>query len=148
MIKMKLNLLLAQNGLKQNDLANNLNIPKNTVSKYVNNTFSMINKDHLEAMCKYFNCQIQDILEYKDETNYKLGSGLTTTIKETPVTYKDAYGHKSQKELFYKYAETHIGQWTPEDIRKYSLFLCEDDDKLNFLEAIAMLQRVNEQYKK
>ena len=68
MIKMKLHLLLAERGLSQKDIADVLDIPKNTVSKYVNNTFNMINKQHLDALCRYFNCEVDDLVEYKQET--------------------------------------------------------------------------------
>lgn len=148
MIKMNLRYLLDKNKLTQKQLSDATNVPKNTVNRYYNGTWTTINKDHLEAICKYFNCQVQDILEYKDDANFKLGSGLTSTIQETPITYEDAYGHKTQKELFYQYIDTHMGQLTPEDIRKYVLFLCEDDNKLNYLETITMLQKINEQYKR
>ena len=69
MIKMKLHLLLADKGLSQKDIADVLDIPKNTVSKYVNNTFNMINKQHLDVLCRYFNCKVDDLVEYKQETN-------------------------------------------------------------------------------
>lgn len=67
MIRMKLHLLLAETGLTQKDIADRLDIPKNTVSKYANNSFNMINKEHLDCLCKYFNCDISDIIEYINE---------------------------------------------------------------------------------
>lgn len=68
MIKMNLRYLLDKNKLTQKQLAESTNIPKNTVNRYFNGTWTTINKEHLDALCRYFNCDINDLIEYKQDT--------------------------------------------------------------------------------
>jgi len=153
MIKMNLEYLLYKHKITQKKLADSTNIPKNTINRYFNETWTTINKEHLDEMCKYFNCEVQDILEYKDESkyNFKLGASLddSTMVKEPMLKdYKMAYGDKTQKQLFYDYIDNHFGYLSNEDIRKYALFLCEDDTTINYLDTVTMLEKINNQYNK
>lgn len=64
MIEFKLHIRLAENRMTQKDLIEATGINKNTISKYFNNTSEKITKEHLNILCKYFNCKIEDIIEY------------------------------------------------------------------------------------
>jgi putative transcriptional regulator len=67
MSKLNINDLLKQYGLAQKDLVECTGINKNTVSKYCNDTFENINKNHIDLLCKFFNCTPNDLFSV-DET--------------------------------------------------------------------------------
>lgn len=67
MIKMKLHLRMAERKLSQRELAQLTGIRQPTISAYCNNTFVMIPKEHLDILCKYFNCRVEDLVEYVHE---------------------------------------------------------------------------------
>ena len=148
---MNLEYLLYKHKITQKKLAESTNIPKNTINRYFNETWTTINKEHLDELCKYFKCEVQDIIEYKDEHkyNHKLGASLDTPMVKEPSLedYKTTYGNKTPKELFYEYVKIHMGQLTPADICKYALYLCEDDTTTTYEGAINMIEKINDQYK-
>ena len=68
MIKMKLHILLANKRMTQKELSEKTGISKNTIGSYCNESNKHIVKEHLDILCKFFNCKVQDILEYTDDT--------------------------------------------------------------------------------
>lgn len=64
MIKMKLHIKLAEKRMTQKQLSELLSIRIGTISAYCNDTFKMINKEHLNKMCTFFNCTPNDLIEY------------------------------------------------------------------------------------
>lgn len=67
MIKMNLRVLLAKKEITAKELSEITGIGKNTLSAYVNNTNKHIVKDHLNILCKFFNCELNDLIEYKKD---------------------------------------------------------------------------------
>lgn len=63
MAQLNINNLLKQYNFTQKDLAECTKINKNTISKYCNNTFESINKEHIDLLCKFFNCTPNDLFE-------------------------------------------------------------------------------------
>lgn len=64
MIKMKLHLKMAEKKLSQRELSQLTRIRQPTISAYCNDTFIMIPKEHLDILCKFFNCKVEDLVEY------------------------------------------------------------------------------------
>lgn len=67
MIRMKLHIRLAEKRITQKELSEKTGIGKNTISRYYNDTFEKIDKEHLDILCKFFNCKVEDLIEYVDE---------------------------------------------------------------------------------
>lgn len=68
--KLKLNLaiLMAKNNIKrQKDLANATGIDASCISRYFNDNFKKIDRDHLVTLCEYFNCSLSELLELVNE---------------------------------------------------------------------------------
>lgn len=64
MIKIKLSDLLGKNKMTQKALAEMTNIRPATVSKMYYEEVKRIDVKHLNNICKAFDCEISDLLEY------------------------------------------------------------------------------------
>ena len=64
MIKIKLSDLLGKNKMTQKALAEMTNIRPATVSKMYYEEVKRIDVKHLNNICRAFNCEISDLLEY------------------------------------------------------------------------------------
>ncbi|EPB8249048.1 helix-turn-helix domain-containing protein [Clostridium perfringens] len=64
MIEFNLHILLAKKRMTQKDLVEATGINKNTINKYFNNTCEKITKEHLNLLCKFFDCKLDDLIEY------------------------------------------------------------------------------------
>ena len=64
MLKMKLHILMAEHRMTQKEVAEKTGIHAPTINKYYHDTYQKIDKDHIIALCKLFNCNIQDLIEY------------------------------------------------------------------------------------
>ncbi len=64
MIETRLHILLAEKRMTQKELAEVTGIGKNTIGRYCNNTWAKINKEDIDILCKFFNCKIEDLIEY------------------------------------------------------------------------------------
>lgn len=62
-MKIKLGELLAKDNMSASDLSKILNINKNALSSYINNKATMVRIDHIEKICIYFKCGINDLFE-------------------------------------------------------------------------------------
>lgn len=72
MIRIKLSDLLGKNKMTQKALADLTHIRPATISKMYYEEVKRIDIKHLDNMCKAFNCEISELLEYvpdKKETN-------------------------------------------------------------------------------
>lgn len=67
MIICKLDDLLWQNRVNAKDLAKATGISTNTLSRWKNNKNNAYETRTISLICKYFNCKIQDLLEYVPE---------------------------------------------------------------------------------
>lgn len=64
MLIMKLHLLMAQHRMSQKEVSEKTGIHAPTINKYYHDTYQKIDKEHIAALCKLFNCQVQDLIEY------------------------------------------------------------------------------------
>jgi putative transcriptional regulator len=64
---MKLHIRMAERKLSQRELSQLTGIRQPTISAYCNDTFVMIPKEHLDILCKYFNCSVNDLVEFVQE---------------------------------------------------------------------------------
>ncbi|MFR1671414.1 MAG: helix-turn-helix domain-containing protein [Candidatus Gastranaerophilaceae bacterium] len=64
MITSKLDDLIWQYRTTAKDIAESTGISRNTISCLRNNKTKRYDSSTLNALCKYFNCKISDILEY------------------------------------------------------------------------------------
>jgi putative transcriptional regulator len=64
MVKMKLHIKLAEHRLTQKQISEITGIRLPTISAYCTDSFKMIPKDHIDILCKFFNCTVGDLIEY------------------------------------------------------------------------------------
>lgn len=67
MIEFKLHILMAQKRINQLELAKATGIGKNSINRYYNNTCDKITKEHLDILCKFFDCKLSDLIEYTSD---------------------------------------------------------------------------------
>lgn len=70
MIDCKLHMLLAEKRMTQKELSEATGIGQNSISRYCNNTWVKFDKEHLEKLCIYFSCNVEDIITYKEDTAF------------------------------------------------------------------------------
>lgn len=60
---------MAENRMTQKDVMAATGITTSVMQKYYYGTIARIPTHHLDALCKLFNCNVQDLIEYiPDET--------------------------------------------------------------------------------
>lgn len=64
MIEFLLHYRMADHRINQTELSKATGIGKNSINRYYNNTTTQITKEHLNLLCQYFQCPIQDIIRY------------------------------------------------------------------------------------
>lgn len=57
--------LLQERGISKNQICKDLNIPRGNFNRYCRDEFQRIDANLLLKLCKYFNCEIEDLLEIK-----------------------------------------------------------------------------------
>lgn len=67
MITCRLNILLAKKRMTQKELSQLTGIRPNTISGYYNDTFKLVDRNHMQKFCKVFNCNVEDLFEYIPE---------------------------------------------------------------------------------
>ncbi|MBN1069451.1 XRE family transcriptional regulator [Clostridium botulinum] len=67
MIKMKLHIKLAEKRITQKQLAKDTGVRLPTISGYCTDNFKMLSRDHLNIFCRYFNCNISDLIEFVED---------------------------------------------------------------------------------
>lgn len=65
MIVFKLDDKLKKENLSRREFARRIDARTQTINDYCNNEFKQINADNLDKICKYFKCNIDDILEFR-----------------------------------------------------------------------------------
>jgi len=162
MLRMKLNELLFKANMNQKDLSEKLNIPKNTVSKYCNNTFTMINKEHIDYICNFFQCDIGELIEctYNEKVNpnqVDMFNEIEESIKEqkfkqslkkTNINIISNDSNESSRTNFFEYIQNKMGSLTNEEIHTYAILLGESPHKAEFSykDTVDMITRINKQY--
>lgn len=64
MIKFNIKLLRLQHNMSQKQLIELSGIRPQTLSEYENSKAKMIRVEHLDILCKIFNCQLGDLITY------------------------------------------------------------------------------------
>lgn len=64
MIQMRLHVLIAEKRITQRELSEATGIRQPTISAYCNETYKHIVKEHIEILCKYFDCDLVDLIKY------------------------------------------------------------------------------------
>ncbi|ERI90967.1 DNA-binding helix-turn-helix protein [Clostridiales bacterium oral taxon 876 str. F0540] len=64
---MKLHIKMAEQRISQRELAQLTGIRQPSISAYCTDSFKMIPKEHIDIFCKFFNCKIEDLIEYVQE---------------------------------------------------------------------------------
>ena len=102
MIDCKLHMLLAEKRMTQKELSEATNIGQNSISRYCNNTWVKFDKDHLEKLCIYFGCNIEDIITYKEDVDF-----VNETLDKTLEYLQEAKNRdKNEFDTAYKYINT------------------------------------------
>lgn len=68
MIRCHLSRLMGERKLKIADVARAIGVNRNTITLLYYEKAKRIDFEVLDKLCKYFNCSVGDILEYKEET--------------------------------------------------------------------------------
>lgn len=69
MIKCHLSRLMGERKLKISDLARDTGLHRNTITLLYQETATRIDLDALDALCRYFQVDLDELLEYIDTTN-------------------------------------------------------------------------------
>ncbi|NFS11572.1 helix-turn-helix transcriptional regulator [Clostridium botulinum] len=70
MIILNLRVLMAKKKINMQQLSEETGIRRATISAYYNETYRHLVKEHLNIFCRYFNCNISDLIEFiNDEEN-------------------------------------------------------------------------------
>ena len=64
MITCRLNILLSKKRMTQKELSQLTGIRPNTISGYYNDTFKLVDRNHMQKFCEVFNCNVEDLFEY------------------------------------------------------------------------------------
>lgn len=65
MVKCHLSRIMGERRLKVSDIARDTGINRGTISRLYNETAIRVDFNVLEALCRYLNCQIADLIEVK-----------------------------------------------------------------------------------
>ncbi|WP_043649603.1 helix-turn-helix domain-containing protein [Chitinilyticum litopenaei] len=67
MIKCHLSRIMGEKRLKISDVARDTNLNRGTLTRLYHETAERIELEVLDALCRYFNCKIEDLIEYLPE---------------------------------------------------------------------------------
>ncbi|NFE72560.1 helix-turn-helix transcriptional regulator [Clostridium botulinum] len=67
MIILNLRVLMAKKKINMQQLSEETGIRRATISAYYNETYRHLVKDHLNIFCRYFNCNISDLIEFVED---------------------------------------------------------------------------------
>ena len=67
MIKCHLSRLMGERKLKVADISRDLSIDPGTLGRLYREEYTRINKDVIDKLCKYFDCQVSDLFEYIED---------------------------------------------------------------------------------
>lgn len=70
MIYCNLKTLLIKHNLTQKQLSELTKINKNTIGKYINNTFESVNKNHMSVLCSLFCITTNELFEFKSDSEF------------------------------------------------------------------------------
>lgn len=67
MIKCHLSRLMGERKLKIADLARDTGVNRGTITRLYHETATRIDLDVVDALCRYFGCQVKDLFEFIEE---------------------------------------------------------------------------------
>ncbi|ADL13533.1 helix-turn-helix domain-containing protein [Acetohalobium arabaticum] len=67
MIKSKLSVLMGIKKVNIQDVHEGTGINRNTISRLYHDKLKRVDFDTLNRLCKYFDCQVEDVLEYSKD---------------------------------------------------------------------------------
>lgn len=98
MIKCNLAYMLDKFRITQKELADATGIPKNTINRYYNNTWTTINRDHIEELCNFFTCSVGDLIEVYSNTIHP--NQMKLDLENIPSTiYEDIVDYTSKSRV-------------------------------------------------
>ena len=63
-LHMKINDLLEKKGVSENQICKELEIPRSNFNRYCRDEFQRIDANYICKLCEYFDCEIQELIEY------------------------------------------------------------------------------------
>ena len=63
-LHMKINDLLEKKGVSKNQICKELEIPRSNFNRYCLDEFQRIDANYICKLCEYFDCEIQELIEY------------------------------------------------------------------------------------
>ena len=63
-LHMKINDLLEKKGVSKNQICKELEIPRSNFNRYCRDEFQRIDANYICKLCEYFDCEIQELVEY------------------------------------------------------------------------------------
>ena len=63
-LHMKINDLLEKKGVSKNQICKELEIPRSNFNRYCRDEFQRIDANYICKLCEYFDCDIQELIEY------------------------------------------------------------------------------------
>lgn len=63
-LHMKINDLLEKKGVSKNQICKELEIPRSNFNRYCRDEFQRIDANCICKLCEYFDCEIQELIEY------------------------------------------------------------------------------------
>ena len=72
MVVLKLKELMLKENIGQRELSRITGIRQGTISDYCNNNFKLINKEHIDTLCLYFNCNVSDLMTVEKSNNMRV----------------------------------------------------------------------------
>lgn len=67
MIKTKIHIKIAEFRTTQKKVAEDTGIRLPTLNAYCTDKYKTISKEHLDLLCKYFKCDVSDLLEFVED---------------------------------------------------------------------------------
>ncbi|MDF2563725.1 MAG: family transcriptional regulator [Massilibacillus sp.] len=67
MIKIKLSDLLGKNKMTQRKLSKDTGIHPSIIGAYYHETVLRMDKRHIDAFCKVFKCEVEDLIEHRED---------------------------------------------------------------------------------
>jgi putative transcriptional regulator len=67
MIKCHLSRLMGERRLKVVDVAREIGVHRNSITLLYNETANRVDLSTINALCKFFDCKIEDLLEFVDD---------------------------------------------------------------------------------
>lgn len=67
MIKCHLSRLMGEHKLKISDLSNETGVNRGTLTRLYQESAVRVDLDVINALCKHFNCQVQDLFEFRPD---------------------------------------------------------------------------------